>query len=258
MRVLTTAIFSMIAFSLSSALPIKAEDKESCTQPGRIESAMHIIAQAKDFKLKASQYHLNANETVDKAKRLKGEADKLKARVGAVDASAPQEYKANLQAFKDHAASYRAHLDRVEHDLGYCKASEAAYQAQLKEYSLHVDTFHMPNIRPPHVCGEMGVTERQAGQIANTLRADQVRVARSEQDLASAENSLENAMQASIHSDTSVYHRSKLAEEERKLAGEFAGLKTEYELLATQRNALLGSSTDTTAAIKTVHAKVKK
>ncbi len=258
MKVLSTAIFSTIASAITLALPMQAQEGESCSQPGRIESAKHIIAQAKDFKLKASQYHLNANETVDKAKKLKGEADKLKARVGAIDANAPQEYKANLQAFKDHAAAYRAHLDRVEHDLGYCKASEAAYQAQLKEYSLHVDTFHMPNIRPPHICGEMGVTERQAGQMANTLRADQVRVARSEQDLASAENSLENAMQASIHADTSVYHRSRLAEEERKLAGEFAGLKTEYELLATQRNALLGNSTSTSAAIKTVHAKVKR
>ncbi len=218
---------------------------------------MHIIAEAKDFKLKASQYHLNASDSVGKANRLKGQADKLRARAGALDASAPQEFKANLKAFKDHAIAYRAHLDKVELELGHCKASEAAYQAQLKEYSLHADVFHLPNIRPPHICGQLDVTEQQASSIANRLREDQVRVARSEMDLAASENKLDTAMESSMHSDGSLFHRSQRAEEERKLAGEFAGLKTEYELLRTQREALLGNSLSTTSAIKSVHAKVK-
>lgn len=241
--------------NIVNAQRVSAQDEECC-QPGRIESAKHIIAQVEDFKLKASQYHLKANDSINESKKLKGQADRLQALTGAIDGNAPNEYKANLQAFKDHATAYKAHLDKVERDLGHCHASEAAYQAQLKEYTLHAETFHMPPIKPPHICGRLDVTEHQASHMAGSLRADQMRVVSSEVALANAESKLQNSMQASMNADGQLLHRSQLAEEERKLSGEFAGLKTEYELLKIQQNALLGKAAAT--ASKNVHGKVKK
>lgn len=254
MKILSAA--SIICLVFISLAKTEAEAQEECCQPGRIESAKHLIAQSEDFKLKASQYHLNAKDTINNAKKLKGQAQNLKALSGAVNGNSAKEYKANLDAFRDHVNQYRAHLEKVEKELGFCKESEAAYQAQLKEYSLHVEQFHMPNIRPPHICGRLNLSERQSSQMANSMREDQMRVARSEAQLAQAENRLDDAMQASMHSDGTLYRRSQLAEEERKLAGEFASVKTEYELLKMQHSALLGAQ-NVGSAIKTVRGKLK-
>lgn len=236
-------------------LPASAQE-ECCSQPGRIESAKHLIAQSEKFKLKASQFHLGASDAINNAKKLQGQAEKLRGISGSVDAGAPKEYQANLQAFKDHATQYKAHLNQVEQQLGFCKASEAEYKQQLKDYSLHVEQFHMPNIRPPHICGQLQISQQQASQIANSMRADQQRLMRSEAELANTEANLENAMQSSMGADASLYHRSQLAEAERKLAGEFASLKTEYELLKIQHDSLSGAKTPA-ASFKSVRGKIK-
>ncbi len=231
-------------------------EEQCCSQPGRIESAKHLIAQSEKFKLKASQFHAGASDAINNAKKLQGQADKLRGLSGSLDANAPKEFQANLQAFKDHASQYKAHLEQVEKQLGFCKASEAEYNQQVKDYSLHVEQFHIPSIRPPHICGELQVSERQASHMANSMREDQMRLMRSEAQLAESEQGLENAMQRSISSDGQLYKRSQLAEAERKLAGEFASLKTEYEMLKVQRNALLGAKAPA-STVKSVHGKIK-
>ena len=233
------------------------DNDEHCSQPGRIESARRLLAQSEKFKLKASQFHAGANKTIDAAKRLKGQADKLHALTGAIDKNAPQEYKANLAAFKEHSDLYRAHLAQVESTLGHCQDSEREYQAHLQEYTLHADMFHLPNIQPPHICGRLQLSEQQASHIANSLRADQQRVMLSEQQLASAEAKLQNAMAANAHADSALQKRSRLTEEERKLAGEFSSLKTEYELLKMQHDALAGHTTNVSTSVKSVRGKIK-
>lgn len=242
---------------LSTVLPVQSEEEQCCSQPGRIESAKHLLAQSENFKLKASQFHTGASDAINNAKKLQGEASKLRARSGAADANAPKEFQANLQAFKEHSNQYQAHLQEVEKQLGFCKASQAEYQQQVQEYSLHVEQFHMPSIRPPHICGQLQVSEREASHMANSMREDQMRVIRSEAQLANSEASLERAMQSSMASDAQLYHRSQLAEAERKLAGEFASLKTEYDLLKIQHDALSGSKAQP-SSFKSVRGKVKK
>lgn len=223
-------------------------------QPGRIESAQHIIAQAKQFKLNAKQYHLNADKSINAAKKLKGKADALS---GALDANAPKEYTASLKAFQDHAKQYRSHLEQVEQNYGYCKDTEAKYQETFKELSLHTERFHIANIRPPHICGMMDLTTTESSHIANAMRSDQMRVAQSEADLASSEAKLANAIGNSRHATEAAGKRNRLQEEERNLAGEFAKLRTEYELLDVQHTALLGARGKVTGANSSVKGEIK-
>ena len=217
--------------------------------PGKLESAKILLAQTEKFKLKASQFHLNANESVKKAKVLKGQADNLRA--GAAD------YNANLNAFKDHALQYRAHLNKVEMQLGHCQVNEAEYKTQLKNYSLHLERFHiipdLPILPPPHICGALQLSENEARRMDGTMKDDQARLLRSEAELAAAENKLHGAIKNNARADAALLRRSKLAEEERKLAGEFAALTTEYELLKVQNDTLSGAGK---AAVSSVKGKV--
>jgi len=252
-------ISAIVAFSCAlglAPLAVAADPgDECCSQPGRIESAKKLLAQSENFKLKASQYHLNAKESIKDAKFLTGKADSLKARAGAVDSNSPKELQSSISAFKEHAAQYKAHLDKVERELGHCHSSESEYQAHLQEYTLHTQQYHLADIKPPHICGRLQMSERDASHVANTLRSDQQRLVKSEVDLASAENNLQTSMQNSMQTDAALYHRSQLAEEERKLSGEFAGLKTEYELMQMQRDALLGHAAS--MGSKSVQGKLK-
>ncbi|MBX9689759.1 MAG: hypothetical protein K2X27_23825 [Candidatus Obscuribacterales bacterium] len=250
-------LLGLFAFQSAQAKSVSDAREEACSQPGRVESAKRLLAQNKDFKLKASQFHLEANQNVNSAKKLQAQTSKLMGLTGAAKVEANKEFKGNLQAFKDHAQLYRQHLEQVEKQLGSCKESEAEYNAHLKEYSLHVEAYHLPNIRPPHICPTLQVSERQSAHMANSMREDQMRVARAEASLAASENKLENAMEASMGSDANLIKRSRLAEEERKLAGEFAALKTEYGLLKVQQAALLGNLQSQANASKTVSGKIK-
>ncbi len=208
---------------------------EQCTQPGRVDSARELIAESKDFQLNASQSTVNMKDAIRKARSLTGGANKLsKISAGNID-----QYKVDLEAFKNHVGSYKAHLDQVERDLGHCKETERLYQEHAKKYTMHVDQYHLPPIPPPHLCPGMRISEAENGKLSNQLRGDQERLARAELDLSNAEGRLANARQESAHADGELLKRSKILDAERNLAGEFEALKTELSLLNTQHKALL-------------------
>lgn len=245
-------LFQLLSLTILFSPAALAADPACHSQAGRVESARQLIAQSKKFQLNAKQYHLRAGESVKDANKLKGQADKLN---GAVDANSPKEFQASLNAFKDHAKQYRAHLEKVERDLGYCKATEAEYQRNLKQYTLHTEKYHVQDIRPPHICGELQLTVGETNSMANSMRVDAQRVNQSERELAASEAKLKSALDANKHASEALGKRNVLQEEERKLAGEFARLKTEYELLEIQRSALVGSPLKATT--KSVTGKVK-
>jgi len=233
----TLASACTLLLLLSPPAPAKAHtipDSE-CTQPGRVASARELIAEGKDFRLNASQSTVNMKDAIRKARNLTGGANKLtKLNAGNVD-----QYKVDLDAFKNHVGSYKAHLDQVERDLGHCKETERLYQEHAKKYTMHVDQYHLPPIPPPHLCPGMRISEAENTKLSNQMRGDQERLARAELDLSNAEGRLANARQESTHADGELLKRSKVLEAERNLAGEFESLKTELSLLNTQHKALL-------------------
>lgn len=247
-------------YLLSNGSGCLAANQENCCQPGRIESAQKLICQEQEFQLKASQFHAGAASTLNDSTKLQGSAEELRSRLklqGASKDKAAKQLKQAIADFKLHSEQYRSHLQQVEQQLGFCQASAKEYQENLTAYTLHTEQFHLPDIRPPHICKELNLTQAQSSHLANSMRVDQQRVMLSEQTLASAESNLADQIQHSMAADGQLLKRSALTQEERKLSGEFASLKTEYEMLKIQHQALGGFSSDVTIVHPSVHAKLK-
>ncbi len=243
--------WAILAIGLNPALAKKNE--ETCCQPGRIESAEAIIAQADAFKMKATQYH------TDSAALIR-DAEKLRAQAGKIDPNAQRTYEADLAQFKEHALAYRAHQLDIERSVGFCKQAQAEYEQMVSQLSLHTQIFHdpsLPNVRPPHVCKHMGIDAGDAARLNNQLRVDQSRVDFSENQLQAAEDRLANAAARNAAADAPLEAKSKVLDAERQLTGEFAALKTEYELLHTQHDALTAAGLVKPPALTTVKGKIK-
>lgn len=231
----------------------KQDDEETCCQPGRIESAKAIIAQADSYKLKASQFHTDSAALIRDAEKLRGQA-------GKIDPNAAKTYEADLAAFKAHAAAYQAHQAEVERTIGFCAQAQAEYNEMVKQLTLHTSLFHQPNfsdIRPPHVCHAMNISTGEAQQMNNQMRIDEERVARSEYDLQHAEDKLATAAMRNAAADKPLEAKSRVLDAERQLTGEFAALKTEYELLHTQHDALAAAGLVKAPTLTKVTGKVK-
>jgi hypothetical protein len=239
-----------------SFYPALAKDEETCCQPGRIESAKAIIAQADSFKMKATQFHTDSAALIRDAAKLRGQA-------GKIDPNARNVYEADLATFKQHADAYRAHQADVERTIGFCKTAQAEYEQMVKQLTLHTSVFHQPdwanvaNIRPPHVCKRMNMDAMDAAHLNNQLRIDQQRVDRSEADLQNAEEKLATAGMRNAAADAPLEAKSKVLDSERQLTGEFAALKTEYDLLHTQHDALATAGVLKAPTLTKVSGKIK-
>ena len=234
--------------------PAEARQKaEECCQPGRIESAEAIIAQADTFKMKATQFHTDSAALIRDAAKLRGQAATL-------DPNARKTYEADLASFKDHAAAYNAHQAEVERSIGFCKTAQAEYEQMLAQFTLHTQMFHqqnLPNIRPPHVCKHMGISTADAMKMNNQMRVDAERVAQSETDLQNVEDKLTTASARNAAADAPLAARSKVLDSERQLTGEFAALKTEYDMLSSEHKALTTSAALKPGSISRVSGQVK-
>lgn len=275
--VLSSTAFSLALQSTFTSLAAAAEDvnaadlekccpsktaKEgaavsTCSQPGRIESARELLAEGKDFKLNASQTSVSMQDAIKKARGLSGQAGTLSTNLKKAPPGALDQYKRDLGAFSSHVGAYKAHLEQVEKELGHCKSSEKAYAEHLRKYSLHTDQFHIPNIPPPHICEELQISEAENARLANQLKIDRERLAQAEMSLAESEAQLKDSLRQNQHADQALLKRSRMLEEERKLAGEFETLKTELDLLNSQHRALTGGKTTPSLGLGKVSGKVK-
>ena len=234
-------------------------------QETREENAARLIAQTNDFKLRVQELHGKVDANVNDANRLKGQAEHLtnvlKAGTAQYQAATAQ-YSGDLSQFKNHAQQYQLHMEDFKKTMGECHANEKIYEAQAEEYKLHLQTWHMPDIRPPHICGLLNVSQDQAMHIANTLRVDQMRVAAATGDMLNAQQKLATAEQAELGLAKKAIGSSIREKREQELAGEFGKLKQEFDLLKIERQALGGTLLSPTGAgtsVNTVvHGTIKK
>ena len=250
--IVLTALLAAFGFC-----PALARDKEeTCCQPGRVSSAEAIIAQADSFKMKATQYHTDSAALIRDAAKLRGQAANI-------DPSARNTYEADLATFKSHADAYKAHQAEVERSIGFCKQAQAEYEQMVQQLTLHTSIFHqpqfanMPNIRPPHVCKKMNISADDAARFNNQMRIDQQRVDHSEVDLQNAEDNLATAASRNAAADAPLQAKSRVLDAERQLTGEFAALKTEYDLLHTQHDALSAAGVLKAPTLTKVSGKVR-
>jgi hypothetical protein len=229
----------------------------------RVKDAEQIIEQNHNFQLHAKQFHLGAQAQIDAAMRLTGRAQQLQKQAiplhGKLDAvqlkGATSQFVADLNMFKLHAKDYADHLQAFRDTLGECHKDEAEYAEAVRRHTLHCDEFHVPNIPPPHVCGDMDLTAAESRRVQNTLVNDRGRMVQAEQKLRDEEQKLKDAVEIEPHLMGKVHTASKRMEEERKIAGEFARLAEEYKTLQIEREYVAGSAK---VATSTVRAQIKK
>ncbi len=259
---LTLILACSLTLQMAPAQAQSQDGQDNCCQSGRVESAEKIIDKSKEFKLNAAQSSIQLKDAIKRARTLKGETNKLAGELEKGKLHVDQ-YKKNLAAFMEHAEKYKLHLAQTERDLGHCKASEDAYKAQLNAWKNHINSYHirLPNLadlRPPRVCPRMNVTVGEANQLANSMRTDTQNLLLSQRELENAEARLNIAAQRNALADPQVANRAKLRDAEEKLAGEFASLKTELDLLNTQYKAIAKTSDPKgTVTISQVNAQVK-
>jgi len=251
-----SALIVATVLSILTAQQVSAETRE--------ENARRLIAQANDLKTQAAKLHGKAETSINNANRLTGEAHSLLLKMGTPEfKSAVAQYSGDLSQFRAHADQYNAHLAEFQKTIGECHAGEAAYENSLKDYQLHVNLFHIPDfqtIKPPHVCGQLKMSQADSGRVAYNIRNDQIKILKAEQQLNTEETKLRTAQSAQLLNAKKAVNASIREKHEQELAGEFGKLKEEYDLLKIENQALGGANSKVVASIgatTSVQAKIR-
>jgi hypothetical protein len=264
MRMPVRLLVFAVALSLS-VVPVKADDSDcACdNNPARIKSAQDIILKQRKFINHGLELIAQAENGVEQAKVLQGEAKSFKSLVkprfkpmkGAQLAAARKQYQVDLAQFAKHAKAYHEHTKQIRLTAGECEASKKVFEQLSKEYNLHCDDFHLPDIPPPHICLELGTTQAEANQVVNKVRESLRRIALEENKLAASEQRLSNANAMSGTVDAHVRKQHDLNLKEQELVAEYGRLREEHRQLGVEKQALTASGIKT--GVATVSAKVR-
>jgi hypothetical protein len=168
--------------------------------------------------------------------------------------AALSQYSNDISKFAEHAQQYDSHLQKFNSEIGACHASDQAYADNLKKYEMHLQEFHVPNlrlpsvalatgaIRPPHLCRAMVVSEGQAAQITGTYFNDQLRLVEAQQKLQLAEKQLRDTQKGIGLANQKLETEIKRGQGERDLAVEFGKLREEYDLLKTEKERIASAN----------------
>jgi len=256
-----TFIFSGI-FSSFAALSVQAQTPNlSCDAPlmsERIEQATRLKAEADNYIKHAQKFHEYAEKQILEAQKLEGEAKVMQGVTPVVPTlkmnaaqyqSAVKQYSDDLNQFIGHASTYNGHMQSFDREMGQCHANEDKYLASLKEYELHLEKFHVPNLRmpdvamhampvikPPHVCHALVMSEDDARSMTSQYFNDQLRLLSAEQSLNQAEGQLQAARVGANVVNAKLNTEILRQKREQALAMEFGKLKEEYDLLLDERN----------------------
>lgn len=257
-----TASLSLILFSVPVATAQSAYDPAA-----RVKNAEELIASVHKYRDDSKKVIADVEKTILVAEKLKGQATDLEIRAdesklapklsGAQLRAAQAQFAGDLKAFQAHAQDYANHMQQFKVTVGECSANAKQYQAEVQKYQLHTAIFHLPNIKPPHVCHALNLAERESSHIANQMMYDAQRLQLAEQQLGDAQDRL-NAKMAEVPAlQAQVLNENRRAVEEKKLMQEFARLKEEYETLSIEHAALAGKNTSGHLASETVSGKIK-
>lgn len=260
-----------IAFlaSLICCAPAMAQQGNSSDLMNRrIQSAKEVIDDSTRFQADAQRVHGLAQRVIAQATRLKGEAQVLQSSMPPIPTiklnaeqmkAAQNDYHLHVEQFRKHAEAYQAHLTDFQHTLGECHANEDSYRKLAQQYQMHVDQFHipMPNIRPPHICGAMNLSNAESMQLANKIREDNVRVYHAEVELAKQEQQLVAAQALTPALNNKVATAAVREQRENALYAEFGRLHEEYNLLSTEKQVLANSGDSIKVTRASVQGKLK-
>jgi hypothetical protein len=283
----------------------QSAQSETALMAKRIAQASELKSGADNYILEAKKFHQTAQGLISESRSLESEArllaqnlqaqsvpsrkDPLKGsanfsqgvQIGAPPplkltaaqySAALNQYSSDVVKFTEHAQQYDSHLQKFNTEIGACHANDQAYAANLKKYEMHLQEFHMPNlrlpsvaiatgvIRPPHLCPAMMVSEGEALQITGKYFNDQLRLVSAQQQLQTAEKQLRDTQKGMGLANQKLETEIKRGQGERDLAVEFGKLQEEYDLLKTEKERIASAnklSSPTSAKGTTVTTKVQ-
>jgi hypothetical protein len=282
------SLFATFVFSSLSALSSNAQTPNLCCDAPlmseRIEQATRLKGVADDYIRYTQGFHEYAEKQILEAQKLEGEAKVMQGVMPVIPnlkmngpqyQEAVKQYSDDLSQFVGHASTYNGHMQTFDREMGQCHANEDKYLASLKEYELHLEKFHVPNlrlpdvamrampvVRPPHICHALVMSEDQARSMSSQYFNDQLKLLAAEQSLNHAEGQLRLAQQGSNVVNAKLNTEILRQKREQELAMEFGKLKEEYDLLLDERNRIAtinkpAGSKSTGAVITKVQGKIK-
>jgi hypothetical protein len=248
----------------------------------RIQQASELKAGAERYVVQARKFHRSAEALIAESKNLENEARLLSQNspntgeplkgsakfTQGIHLTAPaplklttaqyalalNQYSSDISKFAEHAQLYNLHLAKFNTEIGACHANDQAYADNLKKYGMHINEFHLPNlrlpstaiatglIRPPHLCRAMVVSEGEASHITNSYFNDQLRLLDAQQRLETAESQLQASQQGVGLARQKLETEIKRGQGERDLAIEFGKLREEYDLLKTEQERIASAN----------------
>jgi hypothetical protein len=282
------SLFATFVFSSLSALSSNAQTPNLCCDAPlmseRIEQATRLKGVADDYIRYTQSFHEYAEKQILEAQKLEGEAKVMQGVMPVIPnlkmngpqyQEAVKQYSDDLSQFVGHASTYNGHMQIFDREMGQCHANEDKYLASLKEYELHLEKFHVPNlrlpdvamrampvVRPPHICHALVMSEDQARSMSSQYFNDQLKLLAAEQSLNHAEGQLRLAQQGSNVVNAKLNTEILRQKREQELAMEFGKLKEEYDLLLDERNRIAtinkpAGSKSTGAVITKVQGQIK-
>lgn len=231
-----------------------SEHASSHVDPERIEQAARLIAQAKDFKLQASKFRATADLQSREAQKLSGQAQKLNntthklnakirenVKSGEVFKLGEKQYQLHLDEFSKHSKLYSAHLAEYDKQLHQLQITNAQLESSCKEYADHVQKYHIPGLRPPHVCLQLQWEQKDMQRSVRGYQEDQIKVQKAEASLADQEAKLAQAAREHSELEKNLLQKANFDELERTqgfmLLKEYQQIEREYRMLQQEKKA---------------------
>lgn len=248
----------LLSVVAGSPLAAQAEgsdcSEEGTCDPERIAQAERLIAQAREFKKEAYRYHDAASNQTKTAKQLLLAAKNLdkntrklnakieqKATIGAPKLNS-REFELHLNEFKKHSGMYNAHLADYEKEVQKLQASQGQLRASCTEYADHEKRYHIPGLRPPHICLQLKWEQADMQKVVRGYQEDQVKVQKAETALADQEAKLAQAAREHAELESKMLKQAEFDELERTkgimLLKEYQQIEREYRLLESEKKSL--------------------
>lgn len=221
----------------------------------REKSAHKFIGEAREFQRQAFEYHQQVINQTREAKLLIAQAKKInstnkKLRAGIKEDTTlhqafsldAKQYNLHLQEFQGHSKIYNAHLAEYEREILKAQAAEGQLKSSCKEFADHVQKFHIPGVRPPHICVQMQWENKELQKAARGFAEDQAKAQQVEADLAKQEAKLADAAHERAALEAKLLQKANLDELERTqgvmLLKEYQQIEREYRMLQQEKKSL--------------------
>ncbi len=250
----TLAVVVALLAALINPVSANSQGERStsgCDESARICQAERLIAQAKDFKLQAAKFHGAAQAQSGEAKRLSASAEKLNKSTKKLNASVREnvkggsfklgtkQYELHLDEFEKHSKLYNAHLADYEKQLHQLQITNGQLESSCKEFADHVQKYHIPGLRPPHVCLQLQWEQKDMQRAVRGYQEDQVKVQKAEAALADQEAKLAQAAREHADLESKLLQKANLDELERTqgfmLLKEYQQIEREYRMLQQEK-----------------------